>query len=184
MNQNEITLQTLAVQTDLEIPLPQHFSGFRVGAGNELAFYGNRRQRLPCAHLPHHHRASAVVAFGNNAFEIEIRYGMILDLHGQAFVGWVERKAFGHSPGFQHAIHLQAKIIVQAGGAMFLHYEAMARFLLDLPRRLGSFSEAAFALVFFKSHTAILANGGYPGESGQIVRCDMPRHVLLDVPGE
>jgi hypothetical protein len=60
----------------------------------------------------------------------------------------------------------------------------MLRFLLDLTGRLGSFGEAAFALVFFKSHTAILARwrlcGGKPW---QIVRSNVPRHVLLDTPG-
>jgi hypothetical protein len=42
---------------------------------------------------------------------------------------------------------------------MLLDHKAMARFLLDFPRRLWSFSEAAFAFVFFKGHGTILATG-------------------------
>ena len=82
---------------------------------------------------------------------------MIFHLHGQAFVGGIERWSFGNGPGFEHAIHLQAKVVMQARGAMFLHYKAMLRFLFNLPRRLGSFGEAAFAFVFFQGHRAILA---------------------------
>ena len=53
---------------------------------------------------------------------------MILHLHGEALVGWIEGRALGNSPRFQHAIHFQAEVIVKAGCSMLLHYEAMTFF--------------------------------------------------------
>ena len=74
---------------------------------------------------------------------------MILNLHGEALVGRVERWAFGYGPGLEHAFHFEPEVVVQAGSAVLLHHEAVAGFLLQLGRRLGGFLEAAFTLVFF-----------------------------------
>ena len=51
---------------------------------------------------------------------------MILHLHGQAFVGGVERRSLGDSPRLEHSFHLQAEIVVQARRAVFLYHEAMS----------------------------------------------------------
>ena len=78
---------------------------------------------------------------------------MIFHLHGQALVGGIERRALGHGPRFQHAVHLQAKVVVQARGAVLLHHEAPLLALADLRRRLGRLLEIAFPFVFFERHT-------------------------------
>src|ERR1700724_4522604 len=83
---------------------------------------------------------------------------MILDLHSEALVGGIERRAFGDGPRFQHAIHFQAKVIVQAGGVVLLHYEAVAGFALDFRGRLGSLLEFSFPFVFFEGHWRTLFN--------------------------
>ena len=77
---------------------------------------------------------------------------MILDLHGEALVGRIERRPLGHGPGFQHAFHLQAKIIVQARGVMLLHHEAVPSFGCEFRRRLWRLLELALSFVFFQCH--------------------------------
>ena len=82
---------------------------------------------------------------------------MILYLHCQAFVGGIERRAFGYGPGLQHALHLQAEIVVQPSCAVLLHHKAMPRLFLQLGWWLGSFLETALALVLVQGHETILA---------------------------
>ena len=120
------------MQPDLEIAFLQHGRSFRIGSGNKFSLHRFRRERLPRAYIPHHHRARAIVAFGNRAFKVEVRNRMILHLHGQAFVGRIERRAFGHRPGLEHAFHLQAEVIVQPSGPVLLHHKTVLRFLLQL----------------------------------------------------
>src|SRR6202521_783859 len=50
------------------------------------------------AAVPHDDLAGAVVALGNDAFEIAILDRMVLDHHGEPFVGGSERSAPGHRP--------------------------------------------------------------------------------------
>ena len=104
---------------------------------------------MPGPDIPHHDRPSSVVAFGDNAFKIEVRYGMILNLHGQTLVAGIEGWAFGHGPRLEHAIHLEAEVVVQASSTMLLYHEAVAGLLLHLGRRFGSFFKAAFTFVLF-----------------------------------
>ena len=113
---------------------------------------GVAAHRFPCAHVPNHDSARAIVAFGDSAFEIEVGNRMILHLHGEALVGWIERRTFGNSPRFQHAIHFQAEVIVKAGCSMLLHDEAMTFFRRDFTGRFRGAVELAFALIFFESH--------------------------------
>ena len=88
---------------------------------------------------------------------------MIFDLHGQTFVGGIERWPLRHRPGFQHAFHLQAEIVVQASRAMALHNKAMAFRLVEHRRRLGSFRKAPLALILFEGHRNILSFDGVIG---------------------
>ncbi len=64
---------------------------------------------------------------------------MIFHLHGQALVGGIERRSLRDGPRLEHALHLQAKVVVQAGGAVLLHHKAVAGFLFQLGRRLRAF---------------------------------------------
>lgn len=71
---------------------------------------------------------------------------MILDLHGEPLVVRIERRAFGNGPRFQHTVHFQAKVIVQARCPMALHDEAVPGFLLDLRGGSGVASKRRFRL--------------------------------------
>ena len=77
---------------------------------------------------------------------------MILHLHGEALVGWIEGRTLGNSPRFQHAIHFQAEVIVKAGCSMLLHYEAMTFFSRNFAGWFRGAVELAFAFIFFESH--------------------------------
>ena len=152
LDQREIALQSLACETKFQIALGQHLRGFGFGAGNVFSIYWHRREWLPRAHIPDHDGACAVIVLGDDAFEIEIGDGMIFDLHGQALIGGIERRAFGHGPRFEDAFHLQAEVVVQPRGVVLLHYETVARFFFDLGRGLGRFFKPAFARVLFEGH--------------------------------
>ncbi len=77
---------------------------------------------------------------------------MILHLHGEALVGWIERRTLGNSPRFQYAIHFQAEVVVKTGCPMLLYYKAMTFFSRDFAGWFGSAVELAFPFVFFESH--------------------------------
>ena len=67
---------------------------------------------------------------------------MIFDLDRKPLVMGIERRPFGHSPGFENAIQLEPQIVVEAGGVVLLDDEAATGRGLDsvlaawLPRLL------------------------------------------------
>ena len=106
------------------------------------------------AAVPEHHAARAVIAGGDVALEVAVLEGVVFHVGGEVFERGVERGPFGHGPGFQHAIDLQAKVVMQAGSVVALHAEVVACGL----RRAGSGSrfrrllEAAFGGVLLARH--------------------------------
>ena len=139
VDEGEVAFQLLAVQAKLQVALGEHLA--RVAL------------RLPCADVPDHDCARAIVARRNDALEVEVRNRMIFHLHGEALVGGIERRTFGHGPGFQYAFHLKAEVVMQAGSAVLLHHEAAPLALAQLGRRLGRLLEVAFPFVFLERHT-------------------------------
>jgi hypothetical protein len=70
--------------------------------------------------IPDFDLAGAVQAFGNVSFEIYVTHRMIIYLNGQSSNTGLRRRAFGHGPTLQYALHFQPEIIVQATGMVFL----------------------------------------------------------------
>ena len=99
LDQGEVAFEALSIEPELQVTLAQHGRGLGFGAGNIFSIYGYGRQGLPCAHVPYHDAAGAIVTFRDVSFEIEVRHGVIFHLHGESFVGRIERGSFGHSPG-------------------------------------------------------------------------------------
>src|SRR5699024_6783264 len=97
---------------------------FKVALGKSLFRIANR---LPCAIVPQQHRAAAILAFRDGAFEIAIVERVVLDMNGKAFFGWHEAGAARDRPAFQYAIHLKAQIVMQPARIVFLHHEAFLR---------------------------------------------------------
>src|SRR5262249_5538917 len=80
------------------------------------------RRAIPAA-VPHDHRTRPVVAGGDHALEIGVLHGMVLDVHGQPSLLGMHRRPLGHRPALQHAVHLEAEVIVEAAGRVLLHDE-------------------------------------------------------------
>ena len=144
------------MQAKLEVALLQHLDRFGIRARDIFSIHRLRRQRLPRTQIPHHDRSRAVIALGNGSFEIEIRNRMILDLHRQPLISRIKRRPLRNGPRLEHAFHLQPEIVVQTGGTMLLHHEAVPGFLLHFRWRLRRFLKAAFAFVLFQWHRDIL----------------------------
>ncbi|MNJ45841.1 hypothetical protein D3C77_409530 [compost metagenome] len=74
----------------------------------------------PHATVPDDDIAGAVVTFGDMAFKACVVQGVVFDMNGQAPHLGVQRRALGDGPAFQGAIELQAKVVVQVAGVVFL----------------------------------------------------------------
>src|ERR1700730_1061490 len=85
-HENPATAQALALQGKFELARFQGLLGRLVASRN------------PVAAVPELHRAAAVFAFGNRAFEITVIERMIFDLNGEPLVGGIQGGASGHSP--------------------------------------------------------------------------------------
>ena len=69
-------------------------------------FRGLLSVNIISAAVPNHHRAAAVVSFGNDALEFFVFDRMIFDFYCQMFFAFLPGKPFRNGPGFQDAFHL------------------------------------------------------------------------------
>ncbi len=111
-HQHPAASKLLAVQSELEIALPQ--SLVRIARG------------LPVSAVPQQHRPGAVLSLGNGPLEAAVLQRMVLHASGKTLVSGVERRTFGDRPGEQHPIPFQPEVVVQAGGVGLLHDEEKA----------------------------------------------------------
>src|SRR5712692_5356790 len=106
------------------------------------------------AAVPHDHRARAVIAFGDQPFEITVFDRMVLDHHGQPLVVWIERGSLRYRPRTQHAFHLESEIVMKRARRVFLHDEhpTGARSRCDLPatERLRRAIRTALLAIFLE----------------------------------
>ena len=73
--------------------------------------------------VPDLDRAGAVVALRDLARERRVLERMILDVNGEVLLARLERHAFRHGPGGEHAVALEAEVVVQAPRVVPLHDE-------------------------------------------------------------
>jgi hypothetical protein len=127
-------VQLVAVQGELEIALLQAALGII---------------RFPIAAIPELHGAAAILSLGNGAFEITVIERVILDLDREPLVMWIERRAFRHRPGLEHAVMLEPEIVMQTACIMLLDHEPplLGRRHLDLAGGLAGFVEIALLAV-------------------------------------
>ena len=108
------------------------------------------------APVPNHHRAAAVLAFGDPALEVEIFQRVVLHVNGQALLSRVQTRPLGDGPRREHAVDLEPEVIVQAAGGMLLDHKADGTGLLPgaggrtRASRFRGDLEAALALVVAK----------------------------------
>ena len=106
--------------------------------------------QLVSAPVPDHHRASAVLALGDQALEVVVVGGVIFDVGGQPPLGWIEGWPFGDRPGDEYAFHLQPEVVVQPGGPMLLDHEALVAAGNLSAGGLGRPGKITLALVFLE----------------------------------
>ncbi len=98
-------------------------------------------ERGPRAAIPDDDGAAAIFALGNGALEVAVVQRMILDMHGEALFARHEARAARYRPALQHAVHLEAEVVVEARGVVLLDHEAVAALAALAPFRLGGGAE-------------------------------------------
>ena len=93
-------VQLFALKGECEVALCQAFV--------RIAF------RLPMATVPDHHRAAAIFALRNRAFEFVVGYRMILNLDCQPLFAGHKARPARHRPAFHHAVEFETQIVVQS----------------------------------------------------------------------
>ena len=127
--------------------------------------------------VPHHHRASAILALRDNSFEVFIFDRMIFHFHCEMFFTSFPRQPFRQRPRFQHALHLEAEIVMQTARSVFLNDKT--RRALDFRRQrlascwLNGLLEVAFPLVFFERHSSVQPSHGQ-GVCTRVVQVFVP----------
>ena len=146
-DQGPFALQPLAVQHHLDLAPGE--------GGVEV-----RLLRLPRTGVPHLHRAGAIVALGDGPLERSVIQRMVLDLDRQALDLEVAGGRLGDGPGFQHAVVLDPKVVVQARRGVPLDQVATGRRLgrTLAPFRLGRGRKVPLGLVGvqFAAHGRLL----------------------------
>src|SRR5436190_18102647 len=134
--------------------------------------------------VPHHHCASAILALRDNSFEVFVFDRMIFDFHCEMFFTSFPRQAFGQRPRFQHALHLEAEIVMQTARSVFLNDKTRRAFDFRRQRlascRLSSLLEVAFPLVFFERHSSLQPSHGQCGCT-RVVKVPVPS-IYSEVP--
>src|SRR5690606_15236459 len=102
---------------------------------------------LHLARVPDDDGARAVLALRDDAFEGAVFQRMVLRAHGEALDGGVVARALRHRPAEQHAVVLEAEIVVKAGGGVLLHHEHAAGALQLAAGRFARLLEVALLVV-------------------------------------
>src|SRR5262245_23556068 len=127
-------LQLLALEAEFQMALA--VAEFGVGLGR------------PGAAVPHHDGAAAILAFGDDALEIAVFERMVFDVDGEALLAGDEARSFRHRPALEHAVELEAEVVVQAAGGMLLDDIGVAGLALALlSGRLRRFREVTLRAI-------------------------------------
>src|SRR5690349_16255824 len=116
---------------------------------------GGIAHRLPPAAVPQHHRAAAILALGNDALERAVLDRMVLDMDSEALGIGIEARPFRHRPALEHAVELEAEIVVHAPRRMRLDDIAEPLVLAGTALRagrLGRPGEVALAAILAQTH--------------------------------
>ncbi|MNO66020.1 hypothetical protein D3C76_567990 [compost metagenome] len=111
----------------------------------------------PVPLVPDDDIAGAVVTRRYIALEFRVVQRVILHLDGKTFHRRIEAGSLGHGPALEHAVQLQAEVIVQVAGVMLLDDERQAAALPSrrLAARLRSAAEVALAGIFLQHRPAL-----------------------------
>ena len=151
----EATTDLLAIEAELQLSVANR----RGGVGR----FGLRLERAP---IPHDDVARTVLARRDDALEVEVLEGMVLDMDRHPPLIRIEARATRHCPADQHAVDLQPHVVVQARRAMALDDEsatgrcrlrgaggsAPAGATIKRTVGFGRLLEVPFAAIFLEGH--------------------------------
>ena len=126
-----------ALQLELEVAFRQLLVGITFGR--------------PLPAVPHDDAAGAVFAFGDAPFELGVIERMILDVHRQALVIGRQARTPGHGPALQHAIELEAQVVMQPARSVLLDDEQMPTLAGEFAARLRGAREVALLCILAQS---------------------------------
>ena len=109
----ESALELLAVEPELELAVPDRLARLERG-----------RLGLPRPPVPDDHVAGAVLLGRDDALEVEVLDGVVLDVDRHPPDLGVQGRALGDRPGDEDAIDLEAEVVVEPRGPMALHDES------------------------------------------------------------
>src|SRR5215472_8785611 len=110
-------------------------------------------EQLEGAAVPKHDTTATVLALRNVALETSVVDWMVFHMNGEGLRQWFQARAFGNSPGFESAVHLQPEVIMQPRGVVSLDAEVVGgRRSRGCGPGLWCLVERPFALVFLQRH--------------------------------
>ena len=123
-HEHEAPGELLAVDVEVQIALRDGLGRIDPGRGT------------PPPTVPDDDVAAAVLAGRDHAFEVGVLDRVVLDLDREPADARVERRPLGHGPADEHAVELQAEVVVEAAGPMALDHEPPARIAVLRQRAL------------------------------------------------
>ena len=81
---------------------------------------------LPAAAVPEHDRAAAVLPLRDRALEAAVIERVVLDMDGKPLLAGDEARTLGDRPALEHAVELEAEIVMEAARGVLLDDEAVA----------------------------------------------------------
>src|SRR5438105_10976825 len=110
-HQRPVAMQLLALQRESE-------QAFAVGR------FWVWIERHPRAAIPQQHGPATILALGDDTLERAVVEWVVLDMDGKALLSRVEARSSWYRPTLEHAVHLQAKIVMQPPRSVLLHDKA------------------------------------------------------------
>src|SRR5262249_9731593 len=108
--------------------------------------------RFPRPTIPHHHRAAAVLSFRDDSLEAAIRDRVVFDVHRQPLDRRIETRPLRHGPALKYAVELEAKVVMEMTGGVFLNDERESAARRLRAGRLGRLVEMSLAVVVSEAH--------------------------------
>ena len=132
--------------------------------------------RFVGAPVPDDHVPRAVLAPGDHTLELKVLNGVVFRPGGKTAGRWIERWPARHRPAGQHTVHLEAKVVVKAGGPMALHHEAPGALPNQARLRFGSPTEVSLLAIRLQRHIRMVSPRGGHGSCA-------PRRARQDAGG-
>src|SRR5215475_2201807 len=106
---------------------------------------------VPASAVPDHHRAAAILALRDCAFELVVLDGVVFHLYGEPLLARHQARAARYRPALHHAVELEPQIVMQPPGGVLLDDIGVAAPALHLALRLRGHVKTTFGAISFQS---------------------------------